>query len=1700
MKPACCPCIEKNHTPTFFLNVLTIPILFIVFGFLPASTLHSQPYTINFEIIGNGTVLKVPDQASYEADESVELTPSAENGYSFTEWSGDASGNEIPLTIIMNSDKNITAVFSLKKYELNVVTDGTAGAITDPSGATLVNHGEATPILANAPDNYTFLHWTVEGGLAALENPSLSSTAVTLTDGDANIQANFSINEYTLTYSAGPNGTLSGPQVQTIEHGSNGEPVTATPDAGYLFSGWSDGVTDNPRTDINITGDITVQAEFEIRTYTLTYSAGPNGTLSGSLVQTLEHGSSGEPVTATPNAGYLFSRWSDGVTDNPRTDINITGDITVQAEFEIRTYTLTYSAGPNGTLSGPQVQTVEHGSSGEPVTATPNAGYLFSRWSDGVTDNPRTDINITGDITIQAEFEIRTYTLTYSAGPNGSLSGPLLQSIEHGSSGEPVTAVPNEGYQYSVWSDGVTANPRLDSNVTRNISAIANFTSIPPTAELAGSTSICSGSAAELSVALSGIAPWEITYSDGSNNFTLANIIENIHSFTVTPISTKTYTLIRVIDSYGKEGTVTGNAVVTVSPRTVGGSVSGGNQEIVLTQSTGPLSLTGQTGEVIKWEKRHNSGAWNDINNITLSYSEIPPATGTYSYRALVQSGVCDAAPSDHFDILVSESPVIEDARYDASNGHFDIYGQHLNTGRQIESTRLTISRGTQSFRLTSLTTNVVPSSSTRATIVIAGKDRAFFNWILNDDGLRSREGDHYHLSVEENWNGLALADQTITVSLINFQSPSIVSAVFNKRESTLDINATSLAAMPEPVKDINSTLFTITGRNNETHSLTSASPDVNVLSDTRFIINIGEADKTIIDQLIDIVGTESSTGNSYNLAAAEGWNRAVHADHSIADLTGNPIEAVEIDNHPPRALDVAITGTPIIGNTITGTYVYSDLEGDAEADTQYSWYRAEDPSGTGETLIGEAIENRYTLSLEDASRFLAFEVIPAAESGTSPGSPVRTDWIEVGNSAPTVYDVTINGLTEVCKVLTAVYEYFDAEEDPEGETQIKWYRADDDSGTNEQEIHVGPTHTLALNDQGKFLLIRVFPQASSGTPVGIPVKGLYYGPVVNKLPTVSITGPAGLCQGSEVEIVFDFTGSAPWEISYTDGTNEHNFSSTTSRHALSVSEGGEYMVTRLVDESGCDGIDLGNVLEIEASSTVLIDEWYTETFANGTSGWISTLPAGHTVNSWTFGPPQGDIFTSASAGSNIWYTDIANFNISEQSSVTSPCFDFTLVKRPMIAIDLWKEFGQDSDGSVLQYSADNGYTWRNIGQPGQGVNWYNSSHISGMPGGQQTGWTASDSEKEWTESRHYLDVLAGAKYVRFRIAYGSDGSGGSTGGMAFDNIRIGERSRLVLLEHFTNTNNLECIAANQTIHDIYQINKPDFAFISYHTSFPSGDPINNKNTADPGTRALYYNVSTVPFSVMDGGLDGGGRYNYSPAGFNESDLHQRALIDPYFKIEISQNQVNNDLSIELELKSIFSFGPFDMTLHMAVLETEVTASQAGIPGNNIYRNVVRKLLPNAGGTNLPASWTANQTAGYSFNWTIENVFNTENLALIAFIQDENTKEIYQVGTSSEFGIPTFIDSPDQVAKEPSIIFYPNPATDYLLIEFQKTIIEEHRLEIYNLSGRMIHTDILKSGRSDYEFNTSGLSRGIYFFVIKNNRETLSTARIIIFK
>ena len=128
---------------------------------------------------------------------------------------------------------------------------------------------------------------------------------------------------------------------------------------------------------------------------------------------------SGTPVTAVPNTGYSFVSWSDGGLTATRTDANVTANLSVTATFAINTYTITPSAGANGSISPNAAQTVNYGAE-QAFTITPATGYhvadvLVDGSSVGAVTS-YTFSNVTTAHAISATFAINTYTITPSAG------------------------------------------------------------------------------------------------------------------------------------------------------------------------------------------------------------------------------------------------------------------------------------------------------------------------------------------------------------------------------------------------------------------------------------------------------------------------------------------------------------------------------------------------------------------------------------------------------------------------------------------------------------------------------------------------------------------------------------------------------------------------------------------------------------------------------------------------------------------------------------------------------------------------------------------------------------------------------------------------------------------------------------------------------------------------------------------------------------------------------------------------------------------------------------------------------------------------------------------------------------------------------------------------------------------------------------
>ena len=129
--------VSTNAVYTFLLNANRV----LVANYI----LNDYTLTVTtFPAVG-GSVVKNPNQGTYTSGTSVILTATANSGYVFSSWSGDATGSVNPLTIVMNSNKNITANFTA----VPVIIIGTAGNFGSFGGAAGITNQGLNTIINN---------------------------------------------------------------------------------------------------------------------------------------------------------------------------------------------------------------------------------------------------------------------------------------------------------------------------------------------------------------------------------------------------------------------------------------------------------------------------------------------------------------------------------------------------------------------------------------------------------------------------------------------------------------------------------------------------------------------------------------------------------------------------------------------------------------------------------------------------------------------------------------------------------------------------------------------------------------------------------------------------------------------------------------------------------------------------------------------------------------------------------------------------------------------------------------------------------------------------------------------------------------------------------------------------------------------------------------------------------------------------------------------------------------------------------------------------------------------------------------------------------------------------------------------------------------------------------------------------------------
>ncbi|MCV9386552.1 T9SS type A sorting domain-containing protein [Reichenbachiella ulvae] len=579
-------------------------------------------------------------------------------------------------------------------------------------------------------------------------------------------------------------------------------------------------------------------------------------------------------------------------------------------------------------------------------------------------------------------------------------------------------------------------------------------------------------------------------------------------------------------------------------------------------------------------------------------------------------------------------------------------------------------------------------------------------------------------------------------------------------------------------------------------------------------------------------------------------------------------------------------------------------------------------------------------------------------------------------------------------------------------------------------------------------------------------------------------------------------------------------------------------------------------------------DGWYAETLKdnaiaiNDTTGLLALRDKSWVWKSVDF-DGEGILTTDPdkpiTSGPFVWSTLNDNgsnkYLGSEDSWLYSPEFDLSAMTKPMVSFNTIYQFEDSKDGVVFQYSIDNGQTWvtlgSNEGGPSgskSGLEWFNWNNIGADPGQQQdkfgaltaSGWSGIQDQLTWVSARHSLDVVQeGRDHVRFRFAIASTPESGSDKpfGFAFDDFVIQERSKSVLVEQFYsvsddegadlyNTATAELGAGIDALLESAGLSSDQLS-IAYHVTFDNDiqDPFNTLNSVDPSARRSWYQVDQVT-SLLDG--DYGSNAGDGTLTWTQNDLVLSSLADPGFTIDIfpdataTEGEIKGSVSFTVNTPEGFEAGE-ELIAFVAIIERTVIETIGGI---DEHKNVLRKLLPNASGQYIKLTenmvngdvlpiGSANDADGdpttLDVQWDLANISDDAELAAVVFIQNRNTKEVYQAkmvtadGTTAESNLITskatvannILASGDQNAIK-DYMLYPNPSDQEVSISFGTNLDESLDWVMYDQTGRVFEQGVVPTGLDAFKLSTSDYPSGVYFISVQGKNYKFDIKKLLI--
>ncbi len=398
-------------------------------------------YTITYNLNGGTNSRYNPSTYTIETS-SFNLYDASKNGYTFLGWKYKG---QFVTAIDPNWMTNITldAQWSVDSYSITYHLNGGTNSSLNPTSYTV----ETSNITLRDPyrTGYVFEGWYSD---SSYRNKKTTISKGSL--GDIDLYAKWR-GDYTITYNL--NGGTQSSDNPTY-YGIDDEITLSSPTRrGYKFLGWKYEGEYITAIGPNWNKNITLDAIWEIITYTITYHM-DGGTISEENPSTYTIETTTFTLNDPTKTGYIFEGWYDDSSfakKVTRIAKGTVGDLDLYAKWK-KPYNITYILnGGTNSDDNPSDFTIFD----EIVLSDPTKdGYTFLGWYNGDKKVEKIEKGSMADVTLEAKWSANLYTLSITSEDTSKGTASIVSGQGYTDEEITVKAIPSSDYVFKGWYEG----------------------------------------------------------------------------------------------------------------------------------------------------------------------------------------------------------------------------------------------------------------------------------------------------------------------------------------------------------------------------------------------------------------------------------------------------------------------------------------------------------------------------------------------------------------------------------------------------------------------------------------------------------------------------------------------------------------------------------------------------------------------------------------------------------------------------------------------------------------------------------------------------------------------------------------------------------------------------------------------------------------------------------------------------------------------------------------------------------------------------------------------------------------------------------------------------------------------------------------------------------------------------------------------